>query len=150
MPLCIFLQERGDLLQSVSQRMCAVSMLLWMCVSPCQCPPSDHSQVPPDLGVSNCAFSQALPTHNALLVPSWEFTRALTFPGVTAGLQGGTVVFCISYVRCSSCRQERRAGLPLPMSAHVTAGRLVSTGTCIWPAAQGCSSGGTPNVCLHL
>lgn len=34
-------------------------------------------RLPPDLGVSNCAFSQALATHNALVVPSWEFNRAL-------------------------------------------------------------------------
>lgn len=52
-------------------------------------------RLPPDLVVSNCVFLQALATHNALLVPAWEFNRALTFLRVTAGLQGGTVIFCI-------------------------------------------------------
>lgn len=70
-------------------------------------------RLPPDLVVSKCMFSQALAIHNALLVPSWEFYRALTFPRGTAGLQGGTVVFCIS------CDRRGELGCPGPPVAQM-------------------------------
>lgn len=86
---CIFLQERGNLLQSVSQRVCGCVSVI-VSASQVAIP-----RLPPHPVVSNCPFSQALATHNALLVPSWVFNRALTFLSVAAGLQGGTVIFCI-------------------------------------------------------
>lgn len=65
-------------------------------------------RLPPDVAVSNCVCLQALATHNTFLVPSWEFNRAFTFVRVTAGLQGGTVIFGIR-VRQQQLRTGRES-----------------------------------------
>lgn len=118
LPLCIFLQKRGNLLQSVARRIAAISMLPWTCISLCLPLPSDNSQaVAPDLVFSNCTFLQAPAARNMFLVPTCEFNGALAFLMRNSGLQGGTVTLCTHVSQQQLQRGE--LGYPCPPTAKV-------------------------------